>query len=173
MDARYCARVSLEGRVALVTGAARGIGRAIALALARAGADVAVGDVHLAPFTGERYYRLRERRSGADEETPTADAVSELGRRGTAVEFDVSDPEQVRRAVAQVESDLGPVDVLANNAGIVNNLGLGDLLTTALRYYVGVLAAVILLIATNAGLIGVSRLIDPEMLVEIEATAVV
>jgi len=113
---------SLEGKVALVTGAARGIGRAIALALAEAGADVAVADLHLAPFKGERYFRLRERWSGAEEETPTAEAVRAQGRRSLELEVDIADPDRVNAIVAACEKDLGPVDVLVNNAGIVNNI---------------------------------------------------
>lgn len=109
-------------RIALVTGAARGIGRAIALALANAGADVAVGDAHLRPFTGERYYRVRERRSGEDEAVPTADAVRALGRRALEVEFDVSDDERCAAAIAMVAAELGPIDILVNAAGIVNNI---------------------------------------------------
>jgi NAD(P)-dependent dehydrogenase (short-subunit alcohol dehydrogenase family) len=105
-----------------VTGGARGIGRGIALALAQAGADVAIADAHPAPFRGERYYRLRERVSGADEETPTAEAVRALGRRAHTVQVDVADAEAVVRAAGEVASALGPVDVLVNNAGIVNNL---------------------------------------------------
>lgn len=114
--------LSLDGKVALVTGAARGIGRAIALALAQAGADVAAADLHPGRFEGERYFRLRERWSGSDEDTPTSDAVEACGRRALELPVDVSDAEAVREAVETCERELGSVDVLVNNAGIVNNI---------------------------------------------------
>jgi NAD(P)-dependent dehydrogenase (short-subunit alcohol dehydrogenase family) len=114
--------LSLRGKVALVTGAGRGIGRAIAHELARAGAKIAVGDVHLAKYEGERYYRMARRTSGHDEDVPTADAARELGTDAIGVEFDVADGAAVEAAVARVKSELGPIDVLVNNAGIVNNI---------------------------------------------------
>jgi NAD(P)-dependent dehydrogenase (short-subunit alcohol dehydrogenase family) len=106
----------------LVTGAGRGIGRAIALELARAGASIAVGDVHLAKYRGERYYRLSRRVSGAEEDVPTVDAAAQLGSRAIGLEFDVADAAQVVHAVEQATAELGPIDILVNNAGIVNNI---------------------------------------------------
>ena len=97
MDA--CA--DLAGRVALVTGASRGIGRAIALALAGAGADVVVN--------------CRERVRSAEE---AADAVRAKGRRALAIAADVSDARAVEGMVRSAEAELGPVDVLVNNAGV-------------------------------------------------------
>jgi NAD(P)-dependent dehydrogenase (short-subunit alcohol dehydrogenase family) len=114
--------MSLAGRVVLVTGAARGIGRAIALALAEAGADVAVADIHLAKYQGERYYRLKQRWSGDEENVSTCEAVTQRGRRSIGVECDVADRQQVKNSVARVAAELGAIDILVNNAGVVNNL---------------------------------------------------
>ncbi len=91
----------LTDRIALVTGASRGIGKAIAMALARAGADVAVN------------YRSR-----ADEAHETCRAIEQLGRRSVAVKADVSDSAEVSQLVTSVEARLGPVAILINNAGI-------------------------------------------------------
>jgi 3-oxoacyl-[acyl-carrier protein] reductase len=91
----------LAGRVALVTGASRGIGRAIALALAEAGADVAVN------------YRTR----AADAES-AREGVAALGRRSVAIAADVSLATEVQRLVGEVHAALGPIDILVNNAGI-------------------------------------------------------
>jgi 3-oxoacyl-[acyl-carrier protein] reductase len=88
------------GKVALVTGASIGIGRATAVALARNGADVALG--------------YHQDAAGAEE---TRQAVEALGRRALVVQADVSDLPQVEAMVGEVQAGLGPVDVLVNNAG--------------------------------------------------------
>ena len=109
----------LQGRRAMVTGSARGIGRGIARVLARAGADIVVSDLRLEPFDGQKYYRLNRRVSDAEEqEQSTADSVRALGREAWEVEMDIADPDSVRAAFGEV----GPVDILVNNAGIVNNI---------------------------------------------------
>jgi len=100
----------LSGRIALVTGAARGIGKAIALALAEAGADVAVN------------YRARDADALA-----VADAVRNLGRRTMTVRADVSDSSAVKSMVDAIADELGGVDVLVNNAGVAMRRGLDDL----------------------------------------------
>jgi NAD(P)-dependent dehydrogenase (short-subunit alcohol dehydrogenase family) len=92
--------MDLEGRNALVTGAANGIGRAIALALADAGANIAVADVDEA---------------GAEK---VVAEVAERGRRSIAIRTDVTQRDQVEAMVARTIADLGCMDVLVNNAGV-------------------------------------------------------
>jgi len=94
-------RWHLEGRIALVTGASRGIGRAIALRLAEEGADVAVNYL-----------------TSPDPAREVVRAVEAMGRRSLAVRADVASEEDVEAMVDRVEGELGPVDVLVNNAGI-------------------------------------------------------
>jgi 3-oxoacyl-[acyl-carrier protein] reductase/pteridine reductase len=89
------------GKSALVTGGAQRIGRAIALSLARAGADVTI-----------------TYRTSADEAVETVDAIEQLGRSGYALECDVRSEESVRSAVAATLAEHGRLDILVNNAAI-------------------------------------------------------
>ncbi|MBM4331636.1 MAG: 3-oxoacyl-ACP reductase FabG [Deltaproteobacteria bacterium] len=91
----------LQGKIALVTGASRGIGRAIAVGLAGCGADIAVN------------YKTRE-----NEARITQQQVISQGRRSIIIQADVSRSSEVGNMIAAVEKDLGPVDILVNNAGI-------------------------------------------------------
>ena len=106
--------MSLLGKVALVTGAARGIGRASALALAHAGCNVAVN------YLNSGY-----------EATDVANQISNFKRRSIAVQADVTDQSAVARLIFDTEHHLGPIDILVNNAGV--NPGANyDKLTTAM-----------------------------------------
>jgi 3-oxoacyl-[acyl-carrier protein] reductase len=98
------ADLDLSGTVALVTGAGRGIGRAIALSLAGAGADVAVND-----FAGE------------DACAEVVAGIERLGRKGLVVMADVGDEEQVGEMVERAERELGPLGIVVNNAGITRD----------------------------------------------------
>ncbi len=100
----------LANRVALITGGGTGIGRAIALALAERGADVAVN-----------YSRSRDDAEG------TAGAIRELGRRGLAVKADVSKDREVTEMVDRVVREWGRLDILVNNAGTTKYVDHKDL----------------------------------------------
>jgi NAD(P)-dependent dehydrogenase (short-subunit alcohol dehydrogenase family) len=91
----------LSGRVALVTGGSRGIGAAIAVRLAREGADVAL-----------------TYREGRDSAEKVVREIEGLGRRGLALQADSADPAAVRAAVDRTTAELGRLDVLVNNAGV-------------------------------------------------------
>ena len=93
-------RFDVRGQVALVTGAARGIGRACALALAHAGADVALG--------------LRDARTGGD----LANEIEALGRRALRLQMDATRLTEIRRAVDDTVAHFGRLDILVNNVGL-------------------------------------------------------
>ncbi len=91
--------MKLEDRVAIVTGGGRGIGRETAIKLAEAGADVVVASTSLDPAN------------------QVVEAIRERGRRGLAIQTDVSDSDSVRQAVATTLEEFGRIDILVNNAG--------------------------------------------------------
>lgn len=96
--------MTLAGKVALVTGASRGIGRAIALTLAQNGADVAIN------FAGNV--------AAAQE---VADAITAMGRKALLVQGSVADADGVQAIVKKVVAELGRLDILVNNAGITRD----------------------------------------------------
>ena len=93
-------KFDLQDKVALVTGAARGLGRAISLALAEAGAEVALG--------------LRDISS----DSGIAAEITARGRKALPLQMDMTQPEQIRQAVEQTVKHFGRLDILVNNAGI-------------------------------------------------------
>jgi 3-oxoacyl-[acyl-carrier protein] reductase len=118
--------IDLSGRVALVTGGSRGLGRADALALARAGADVAIADIQLESDSGEDaadYGPLAEAAlaQGHVHAEETAREIVALGRRAVALKCDVTDRGQVDATVARVVDLFGAVDIIVNNAGTLDH----------------------------------------------------
>jgi 2-deoxy-D-gluconate 3-dehydrogenase len=99
----------LDGRVAAVTGASRGLGQSLAMALAEAGADLA----------------LVERSGG----TANAARIAALGRRAVVIRADLAEPDAVARIVEQTVAELGGIDILVNNAGIIRRAPLLELST--------------------------------------------
>ena len=123
--------IDLSGRVALVTGGSRGLGRADALTLARAGADVAVADILVESDTAaaDAYGSLAQAAvsEGLVQTEATAREIEAMGRRSLALKCDVTNREQVAAAVARVVDELGAVDILVANAATLDHVGqLGD-----------------------------------------------
>lgn len=106
----------LEGEIALVTGAARGIGQAIAIALARAGADVVALDIledikdHSVPM------------ANLSDMKTTQQGVEEAGRRFLSIQADIRDFAAMKAAAQRVQNEWGPIDILIANAGINSNV---------------------------------------------------
>ena len=120
--------IDLSGRVALVTGGSRGLGRADALTLARAGADVVVADLLVESQLSEetdRYGALATvaRQQGLVHTEETVRDIEAMGRRALAVRCDVTNREEVDAAVARTVEELGSVDILVNNAGTLDHVG--------------------------------------------------
>jgi 3-oxoacyl-[acyl-carrier protein] reductase len=118
--------IDLSGRVALVTGGSRGLGRADALTLARAGADVVVADLLVESELSEdtdRYGPLATvaRQQGLVHTEETVEEIRGMGRRAIAVRCDVTERTEVDAAVARAVEELGSVDILVNNAGTLDH----------------------------------------------------
>jgi 3-oxoacyl-[acyl-carrier protein] reductase len=120
--------IDLSGRAALVTGGSRGLGRADALTLARAGADVAVVDILVESELSEDTDRwgalaTAARTAGMVHTEETVREIRDLGRNAVAIRCDVTDRDQVFAAVATTVETLGSVDILVNNAGTLDHVG--------------------------------------------------
>src|SRR5512146_40547 len=121
--------IDLSGRVALVTGGSRGLGRADALTLARAGADVVIADILVESAAeseeSDSYGLLATvaRQQGLVYSEQTAQEIQAMGRRAAAIRCDVTDRAQVAETVGRVVEEFGSVDILVNNAATLDHVG--------------------------------------------------
>jgi 3-oxoacyl-[acyl-carrier protein] reductase len=122
---------SLTGKTALVTGASRGLGRAISIALGRAGADVIVTDLLVEGDSMdedqlETHGVLAVHFSGTEtvRTMDTSKKIEKFGVRSEALKLDVTNHQQVSNVVDHVKNHFGTIDILVNNAGVMDNLGL-------------------------------------------------
>ncbi len=110
--------MKLQGKVALVTGGGRGIGRGIVLALAQEGADIAVVETDTLDSPNNQYGTKEI--NGFASAKEAAQEVKNLGRRAIAIKADVSKPDQIEAMFKQATAELGQIDILVNNAGVVH-----------------------------------------------------
>lgn len=119
----------LKGKVAIVTGASRGLGRADALALAEAGADVVITDILMETAEdnekeAEKYGPLAQvmQSTNVIYTNKTAQEIQGMGRKSIAMKMDVTDQEQVKEVFAKVKEEFGRIDILINNAGTLDHM---------------------------------------------------
>ncbi|UOE75809.1 SDR family NAD(P)-dependent oxidoreductase [Parageobacillus thermoglucosidasius] len=119
----------LKGKVAVVTGASRGLGRADALALAEAGADVVITDILIesdeeSRGMAQKYGPLAQvmQSTKVVYAEKTAKEIQAMGRRSFAIKMDVTDREQVKEVFARVKEEFGSIDILVNNAGTLDHI---------------------------------------------------
>jgi 3-oxoacyl-[acyl-carrier protein] reductase len=121
----------LSGRTALVTGASRGLGRAVALALGKAGVNVAVTDLLLEGEEQDKanlgeYSPLAKyfTDTGQVMTQSTAEEIEMMGSKALALKMDVTKPEEIQEVVRNIKETLDSVDILVNNAGVMDNFAL-------------------------------------------------